>query len=187
MRALNGMKQCSRCMVAKPKNWFNRNRAHADGRDPRCKQCVSVYVKSRGRRCEFCRGVSHRPGRFCSADCKQRREISLKARADRQTPVEGMLIAPQGRPLCPQCGAHATAGTDSMLGVSTLYCAKCGTFPMPRYGKVQYDQRPALETEITASVERAKAKLQEAHVRTRTWQRNFSVIGRALADKMSAA
>ena len=81
------------------------------------------------------------PRRYCQAYCsgpcqqeQQEAERNTRAREIYVAPKRqrGYLIAPQGAPTCPACGAHALIGTD-FLGRSTVECERCGSQLMPVY------------------------------------------------------
>lgn len=62
-------------------------------------------------------------------------------------------------PLC-FCGAPLCFGSDSMTGVSLEYCPQCRVErPLAIQGMRGYDQRPELERELVASVDRAQRRI----------------------------
>jgi hypothetical protein len=74
---------------------------------------------------------------YCSGPCQQEQREAERDRQARQVSAapkrkRGYLIAPQGAPTCPVCGAQTLIGTD-FLGRSTLDCARCGPQLMPVY------------------------------------------------------
>ena len=77
---------------------------------------------------------------YCSGPCQQQQRDAERNEHARQVTVvpkrkRGYLIAPQGAPTCPVCGAQALIGTD-FLGRSTMDCAQGHRSFMPIHRKV---------------------------------------------------
>jgi hypothetical protein len=80
---------------------------------------------------------------YCSGPCQQQQWDAERNEEARHVTVvpkrkRGYLIAPQGAPTCPVCGAQVLIGTD-FLGRSTMECERCGPQLMPLYRKVVGD------------------------------------------------
>lgn len=87
--------------------------------------CRETFIPRRYRQV-YCSGPCQREQHEANRD-QQAREVSVVPKRQR-----GYLIAPQGAPTCPACGAHALIGTD-FLGRSTVECERCGSQLMPVY------------------------------------------------------
>lgn len=127
-------------------------------------RCLEAHeaAKASWPRCAWARcGKQFQPSgpdqRCCSRPCAMKHRSMKQANAYVEPLTRAMSPDIHGlpSPACETCGGPVRFGSNAMTGTSTVWCRKCGEKPLQRYGAVHYDQRPDLELEIAASVERA--------------------------------
>lgn len=143
--------------------------------------------------CETIFTPKREDGMYCSRSCanyatkeaRKARRYSPQTQERIKAQYGAPIIEPQLPPVCH--GQQLSFGSNPHTGMTIQYCHVCGEKPLPRHGAVRYPQRPDFEAELQEKFESTKRPPKKSHGRSmKSWQENFQVIGKELAEKIHA-